>query len=178
MVRRAVVPAVLMAVAGCGGSPDVPDERPAPHPRGVFGELRSPDARSPDARSPFMTAGAGAWRCPTAGRLELAMTADGDATLSIGGRLLAFVAPSRALVSRACERESGARARAPAVARGGRLGATVVRCRAPGVVVVDFRAGDVTVVRADGRGRFLARASVSPDRIGVAAYWGAGCTPA
>jgi hypothetical protein len=169
-VRRIVVPAVLLALAGCGGSPDVPDERPPPERQVVFGELRSPDARSP-----FVPARGGAWRCPTAGRIVLAISADGDATVSIGGMLLASVSPSRALVNRTCERES-AIAGKPAGTRGGRLGATVVRCRAPGTVVVDFRDGDVTV-RADAGGRLLARGEVSSDRIGVAVYWGAGCAP-
>ena len=168
MGRSAVVPVVLVALAGCGGSPDVPDERPAPDRQMAFAELRSPDARSP-----FVPARGGAWRCPTAGRIVLAISADGDATLSIGGMPLASVAPSRALVNRACERDSGS-VRTPSSARGGLLGASVVRCRAPSTVVVDFRGGDVTV-RADGRGRLLARAEVSPDRIGVAAYWGDGC---
>jgi hypothetical protein len=139
----------------------------------TFGELRSPDARSP-----FVNAGDGAWRCPTPGRIVLAIGADGDATVSVGDALLASVAPTRALVNRRCDREhAGGGVRAPSGARGGRLGATVVRCRAPGTVVVDFRGGDV-IVRADGGGRLLARAEVSSDRIGVAGYWGAGCAPA
>ena len=171
MVRRALVPVAVLALAGCGGSHDVPDERPSPDRRVAVGELRSPDARSP-----FVTAGDGAWRCPTGGQIVLAISVDGMATLSIGESLLASVAPSRALVNRRCERSPVAGACAPAGTRGGRLGATVVRCRAPGTVVVDFRDGDVTV-RADAGGRLLARGEVSSDRIGVAVYWGAGCAP-
>jgi hypothetical protein len=170
MVRRALVPVAVLALAGCGGSPDVADERPSPERRVAVGELRSPDARSP-----FVTAGRGAWRCPTTGQIVLAISTEGEATLGIGEALLASVAPTRALVNRRCERVPAAGARAPAATRGGRLGAIVVRCRAPGAVVVDFRGGDVTV-RAGGR--FLARAAVRTDRIGVAGYWGAGCTPA
>jgi hypothetical protein len=169
-MRRMVVPAALLTLAGCGGSRDVPDQRPPPVRQAVFGELRSPDARSP-----FVLARGGAWRCPTAGGMLLAISADGDATVSIGGMLLASVSPSRALVNRTCERDSTA-AGTPAGTRGGRLGATVVRCRAPGTIVVDFRGGDVTV-RADGGGRLLARAEVSSDRVGVAGYWGVGCAP-
>jgi hypothetical protein len=121
-------------------------------------------------------AGRGAWRCETAGQVVLAMSDDGEATVSIEGRVLASVAPGRALVNRACERGGGGGvARAPVAPRGGRLGATVVRCRAPGVVVVDFRAGDVTVLRP-GRGRLLASAAVRPDRVRVAGYWGEGCS--
>lgn len=139
----------------------------------TFGELRSPDARSP-----FVNAGESAWRCPTSGRIVLAIGADGDATLSVGDALLASVAPTRALVNRVCDRErGGGGVRARSGVRGGGLGATVVRCRAPGVVLVDFRGGDVTVHAAAG-GRFLAAAAVRPDRIGVAGYWGDGCAPA
>jgi hypothetical protein len=158
-----------VGLAGCGSSPD---KRPAPDRQKEFGELRSPDARSP-----FVTAGGDAWRCRTAGSLQLAISAEGAATLSIGGMVLASVTPTRARVNRACERGSDGGARAPSGARGGRVGATVVGCRAPGVVIVDFRRGDLTV-RAAGRGRFLAAAAVRPDRIAVAGYWGQGCAPA
>ena len=169
-----MVPVAVLALAGCGGSRDVPDERPSPDRRVAVGELRSPDARSP-----FVTAGGGAWRCPTGGQIVLAVSAEGMATLSIEGSLLASVAPSRALVNRRCERSpvARARARAPAGMLGGRLGATVVRCRAPGAVVVDFHGVDVSV-RSQGGARFLARAAVRADGIGVAGYWGEGCVPA
>jgi hypothetical protein len=163
---------VLAVLAGCGGSADVPDERPAPDRRVVFGELRSPDARSP-----FVAAGGAAWRCPTAGEIVLTMSDDGEATLTIDGMVLASVARTRAVVNRACERAGERSPRAPAEPRGGRLGATVVRCRAPATVLVDFHAGDLTV-RAHGRGRLLVRAAVRPDRIGAAGYWGEGCRPA
>ena len=55
----------------------------------------------------------------------------------------------------------------------GRVGAGVLRCSVPPVVIVDFGGGDVTV-RAPG-GRLLAAAAVRADRVGVAAYWGDGC---
>ena len=120
-----------------------------------------------------MPAAGRAWRCATAGEVVLAMSDDGEATVSIAGRVLASVAPGRALVNRACERGGGG-ARSSAAPRGGRLGATVVRCRTPDVVVVDFRGGDVTVF---ARGRLLASAAVRPDRARVAGYWGEGCAP-
>jgi hypothetical protein len=171
MVRSALVPAVLVVLAGCGGgSPDVPDERPAPDRRVVRGEVRSPDARSP-----LVPAREDTWRCPTPGRIQLSISADGEATL-IGDRALALVARASTLVNRACER-----ADAPAVltrvgTRGGRVGASTLRCaRAPAVVLVDLRGGDLTVRTGDAR--LLVQAAVRPDRIGVAGYWGAGCAP-
>jgi hypothetical protein len=42
---------------------------------------------------------------------------------------------------------------------------------------VDFHGGDV-IVRSRADGRFLARAAVRADGIGVAGYWGEGCMPA
>jgi len=171
MVRSALVPAVLVALAGCGGgSPDVPDERPAPDRPVVLGEVRSPDARSPLVR-----AGDGTWRCPTLGRIQLSISTDGEATL-IGDRALALVARTSTLVNRACERADAPAVPTRAGTRGGRLGASTLRCRAPAVVLVDLRGGDLTV-RAGADARFLVRAAVRPDRIGVAGYWGAGCGP-
>jgi hypothetical protein len=171
MVRSALVPAVVVALAGCGGggSPDVPDERPAPDRRVVLGEVRSPDARSPLVR-----AGEGTWRCPTPGRIQLSISADGEATL-IGDRALALVARATTLVNRACEQADAPAVETRAGTRGGRLGASTLRCRAPAVVVVELRGGDLTVRTRDAR--FLVRAAVRADRIGVAGYWGAGCGP-
>ena len=169
-MRRAGLLAVAL-VAGCGGTPDAPEEpRPGPRPPERFGF--APDLRTADARSPFVPAGDGAWRCATDGSLQLAVSDQGEVAASIGGRTLASVSSARALVNRACERIEP-RAGGGARAARGRLGASVLRCRVPPVVVVDFAGGDVTV-RAQG-GRFLAAAAVRPDRVGVAAYWGEGC---
>jgi hypothetical protein len=174
MVRSALVAAVLVMLAGCGGSADVPEETPAPRVpdrRVVLGEVRSPDARSP-----LVPAREGVWRCPTPGRIQLSISADGEATL-IGDRALALVARASALVNRACERVHGPAVRTRAAStRGGRFGASTLRCRAPAEILVDLRGGELTV-RADGGARFLAHAAVRPDRIGVAGYWGAGCAP-
>jgi hypothetical protein len=171
MVRRTLVPVVLLGLAGCGGSSsDPPDQRPAPERRTLLRELRSPDARSP-----FVTAGTGAWRCRSGGSVQFAVSADGEVSITTPVMVLASVAPRRAVVNRACERGGGAGGRDGALS--GRVGATVVRCRAPDVVVVDFHGGDVTVRTRNG-GRLLARAAVSPDGIGVAGYWGHGCAPA
>jgi hypothetical protein len=171
-MRRACLVAVAL-VAGCGGSPDAPDEpRPGPPDGGRLGF--APDLRTADARSPFVPAGDGAWRCATDGRLQLTVSAQGEVAASIGERVLASVSTARTLVNRACDRtrSRGGIATSPP---GGRLGASVVRCSVPPVVVVDFGGGDVTV-RAPG-GRLLAAAAVRADRLGVAAYWGDGCSP-
>lgn len=171
-MRRAALAAVLLAgLAGCGGSPDAPEQRRAgPNGLGFAGDLRTADARSP-----LVPAGSGTWRCATRGRFQLAISAQGEVAVSIGGRLLASVSSARALVNRACD---AGRAGGRVVRRGarGRLGASVVECRAPAIVVVDFRGGDVSV-RAPG-GRLLAAAAVNPERVGVAGYWGGGCVPA
>jgi hypothetical protein len=167
MTRRALVPALLVALAGCGGSADPPQERPAPERR-LLRELRSPDARSP-----FVIADGAAWRCRTSGRLQLAVSAEGEVSVASPVMVLASVAPTRALVNRACSRAGrGAR---PDEASNGRVGALIVRCRTPEIVVVDFAGGDV-IVRAAG-GRYVAGASVPSDRLGVAGYWGDGCAP-
>ena len=170
-MRRAGLLAVAL-IAGCGGgAPDVPDEpRPDPPHRLGF----APDLRTADARSPFIRAGDGAWRCATDGSLQLAISDQGEVAASIGGRMLASVSSAPALINRDCDRTAsrGGLERPPR----GRLGASVLRCSVPRVVVVDFAGGDVTV-RAPG-GRFLAAAAVRSDRVGVAAYWGDGCASA
>jgi hypothetical protein len=162
----------VAAVAGCGGgSPDVPDEPgPAP-PEGRLGF--APDLRTADARSPFVPAGEGAWRCPTDGRLQLTISEQGEVTGSIEGRVLVVVSSAPPLVNRACDRTRRVTGDRPAE---GRLGASTLRCSVPAVVVIDFAGGDVTV-RAPG-GRVVAAAAVGEDRLGVAAYWGDGCSPA
>jgi hypothetical protein len=169
MPRPAAALPLLLALAGCGGSPDRP---PAPPPAGG---TRIVDLRSADARSPLVAARGGTWRCATDGRIQLAISAEGEATLTIDGRLLASVAPTRSVVHRVCDR-----VRAPA--GGGsdgarvRIGGALIRCDVPGDVLVGFDAGDLTV-RAPG-GRFVAAAAISADRVGVAAYLGAGCATA
>ena len=104
MRRSAFVPAVLVTIAGCGGSPDPPDAPPDPpaERRAVSRELRSPDARSP-----FVTADDGTWRCPSAERIQLALSADGEVSLSSPAMVLASVAPTRAAVNRDCDRAAG-----------------------------------------------------------------------
>jgi hypothetical protein len=171
MVRRAALAAVLLGLAGCGGSPDAPDER-APGPPGRLGFAA--DLRSADARSPFVPGG-GAWRCATDGSLQLAISEQGEVAASIGGRMLASVSTARALVNRACDRTAPRGAGDGRPARG-RVGAGVLRCSVPPVVVVDFAGGDVTVRTAGGR--LLVAAAVRPGRAGVAAYWGDGCAAA
>jgi hypothetical protein len=165
---------VVALIAGCGGAPDAPEERrPGPRPPERLGFAS--DLRTADARSPFVPAGDGAWRCATDGSMQLAVSDQGEVAASIGGRTVASVSSARALVNRACDRGGPARA-----ARGrpprGRPGGGLVRCSVPPVVVVDFAGGDVAV-HAPG-GRFLAGAAVRSDRLGVAVYWGAGCSPA
>jgi hypothetical protein len=161
-------------IAGCGGTPDAPDERRAgPRPPDRLGF--APDLRTADARSPFVPAGDEAWRCATDGNLQLAVSDQGEVAASLGGRTVASVSSARALVNRACDRTEPRELVGGRAARG-RVGASVLHCSVPPVVVVDFAGGDVTV-RAPG-GRFLAAAAVRGDRVGVAVYWGAGCRPA
>jgi hypothetical protein len=171
MGRVAALTALVLGLAGCGGSPDVPDEpRPGPAPGLRF----AADLRSADARSPLVRVDGGAWRCETGGRFHLAVSAQGEVALSIDGGVLASFASPRTLINRACEPEVRRRApRAPGRAAHGRVGASAVTCLAAAVVVIDFRGGDVTV-RAPG-GALLAAAAVRSDRVGVAAYWSERC---
>lgn len=168
-MRRAGLLAVAL-IAGCGGTPDAPEERgPGPRPPDRLGFAA--DLRTADARSPFVPAGDAAWRCATDGRLQLAVSDQGEVAASIGGRTLASVSSARALINRACDHTEsrGGGARAPR----GRVGASVLRCTVPPVVVVDFAGGDVTVRALSGR--FVAAAAVRGDRAGVAVYWGTDC---
>jgi hypothetical protein len=140
----------------------------APATRVVTGEVRTPDARTPLVR------GDGLWRCETAAQVELRVSPEGLATLSVGGRLLASVTPDRALINRRCTAASPRalpRFRAPrAVA-----GEILLRCSVPRLVLVDLRDGDLTV-RAPGRGRFLLGAAVSEEHLEAAGHWSARCT--
>lgn len=169
MRRGAAALVLLAAAAGCGGAGPTAPERPRGAVAAAAGELRSPDARSP-----FVPA-RGVWRCETAGEVQLAIGAGGEATLSIGGRTLASVSGSRSRVNRACEprrpRALPAIAVPPAVG-----GAIALSCRAPRYVLVDFARGDLTVRTAPG-GRFLLGAAVSEVHLEVAGYRGAGCAP-
>jgi hypothetical protein len=169
-MRRAGLLALAL-IAGCGGTPDAPEERrPGPDPPERLGFAA--DLRTADARSPFVPAGDGAWRCATGGSLQLAVSEQGEVAASIAGRTIASVSSARALVNRACERAEdrpAAGARPPR----GRPGGGLLRCRVPPVVVVDFAGGDMTL-HAPG-GRFVAAAAVRADRVGVAVYWGDGC---
>ena len=170
MLRPAAAAVLLVALAGCGGSPDRPPAPPPPP-----GGARIVDLRSADARTPLLVAHGGTWRCATDGRIQLAISAEGEATLTIAGRLLASAAPTRSVVHRVCDRvrvpvggsSTGARVR---------IGGVVIRCDVPGDVLVGFRGGDLTV-RAAG-GRFVAGAAIRADRVGVAGYLGDGCAPA
>ena len=167
-MRASPVLVVALAIAGCGGSGG-PEPEPAPGPPD---ERRAGvDLRSVDTRTPLVAATGGVWRCPTEGRLALAVSEEGEASLTIDGRVLASVAPTRSVVNRVCE---AAAPRGSGRPPHGRLGAATVRCGAPATVLVALHGGDITV-RAPG-GRFLAGAAVRADRIGVAAYWGARCT--
>jgi hypothetical protein len=160
----------LAGGCGGGGAPDPPEPAPGPPERWIAsGELRSPDARSP-----FVPAGEGAWSCPTAARVQLALSSDGEVSVSTPGMVLASVAPTRSLVNRACDpARLVAAPRTAGSARRGRVGATLVRCDAPRAVLVDFADGDVTLRYPDGR--FLAAAAIGRSSPGVAGYWAPGC---
>jgi hypothetical protein len=162
-----------VALAGCGGSGG---ERRAAPDRGdtgrrvVTGEVRSPDARTPLVR------GDGLWRCETTGTVELRVSPEGLATLLVRGRLLASVAPDRALINRSCRTERAQPLpsfRAPrAVA-----GASHLRCAVPELVLVDLRDGDLTVREPRG-GRFLLGAAVSEQHLEAAGHWSVDCAVA
>jgi hypothetical protein len=159
-----------LALAGCGGSTGQRAGTPAVTDaagRTVTGEVRTPDARTPLVR------GSGLWRCETPGRVELRVSPDGLASLSLGGRLLASVSEGRALINRACA--SRRRAALPAFrAPRAITGASRLSCRVPRHVLVDLRDGDLTV-REPARGGFLLGAAVSPDHLEAAGYWDTDC---
>lgn len=169
MLRPVAAAVLLVALGGCGGSPDRP---PAP-PRASG--ARIVDLRSADARSPLLAVHGGTWRCATGGRIQLAISGAGEATLTIVGRLLASAAPTRSVVHRVCDRvpvPAGGSADGARV----RVGAVVIRCDVPGDVLVGFPDGDLTVHAAGGR--FLAGAAIRADRVGVAGYLASGCAAA
>ena len=159
-----------LAVAGCGGSVAERSEPPARIDRAqriVTGEVRSPDARSRLLRS------SGLWRCDTQGRVELRVSPDGLASLSLGGGLIAQVYGERALINRACTSLRPAEL-PPFRAPRGVAGESHLSCSVPRHVLVDLRDGDLTV-RETG-GRFLLGAAVSPDHLVAAGYWRTGCS--
>jgi hypothetical protein len=160
-----------LALAGCGGSPAPPAPTPSAPvgtSRVITGEVRSPDARTPLMRGP------GLWRCETAGLLELRVSPEGLATLSLSGSLLASVAGDRALINRACTSQR-ARSLPSFSAPRGATGPSYLRCRVPRRVLVDLRGGDLTV-RDPARGRFLLGAALSPDHFEAAGYWSTSCS--
>jgi len=173
VVVRCFTPCVLasLAFAGCGGSVAQRDAPPAEVDAGrtaITGELRTPDARTP------LVQGSGLWHCDTPGRLELRLSPDGFASLSIDGRLLASVSARRSLINRACTSQRPEPLPSFRAARGAG-GESSLRCKVPQRVLVDLRDGDLTV-REPGRRRFLLGAAVSPDHLEVAGYWSTSCS--
>jgi hypothetical protein len=167
--------ASLLLLAGCGGSSGSSGQRggtpatvDAAAGKVITGEVRTPDARTPLVR------GAGLWRCETPGRVELRVSPDGLASLSLGGRLLAQVFGDRALINRSCTSQRGA-ALPPFRAARGIDGESALSCRVPRRVLVDLRDGDLTV-REPARGRFLLGAAVSPDHLEAGGFWSASCS--
>jgi hypothetical protein len=152
-------------------SPSLSPSPPAPVPtdsssRVVTGEIRSPDARSPLVRTD------GLWRCQTEGTVELRVSSDGLATLSLDGRLLASAHQRRSLINRDCaERRPVAlpRFRARRVLPGD----SHLRCRVARVVLVDLRDGDLTVRRT--RGGFLLGAAIDERELEPTAHWSVPC---
>jgi hypothetical protein len=158
------------APAACGGSDD--RREPAPDRDGATRNVVTGEVRTPDARTPLIR-GDGLWRCETTGRVELRVSRDGVASLSMSGRLLASVAPSRALINRACTSqrpEQLPRFRAPRAL----AGESRLRCAVPPRVLVDLRDGDLTV-RETGGGRFLLGAAVSERHLEAAGHWSTSC---
>jgi hypothetical protein len=165
----ACLPACLV-LAACGGSDD--RREPAPDRDVATGKVVTGEVRTPDARTPLVR-GVGLWRCETTGRVELRVSRDGVASLSMRGRLLASVAPSRALINRACTSERPAELppfRAPRAL----VGESHLRCAVPPRVLVDLRDGDLTV-REPGGGRFLLGAAVSERHLEAAGHWSTRC---
>jgi hypothetical protein len=158
------------ALAACGGSDD--RREPAPDRDGATGSVVTGELRTPDARSPLVS-GDGLWRCDAGGRVDLRVSRDGVASLSTRDRLLASVAPSRALINRACTPERPAELptfRAPRTL----AGESHLRCTVPPRVLVDLRDGDLTV-REPGGGRFLLGAAVSERHLEAAGHWSTSC---
>jgi|SRR5215218_9147673 len=154
------------------GSAPQPAAAPGANPasnRIVRGEIRSPDARTPLKRAD------GLWLCDTAGVVELRVSEEGLATLSLDGRLLASAFSGRALINRDCDAAQRSRRELPpfrarrGLPRGGHL-----RCPVPHSVLVDVRKGDLTV-RRPRRGTFLVGAAVAERHLEPAAYWSAAC---
>ncbi len=168
-----------LAAAGCGGSsgqragaPATADHAGTPAAGGGAGAVVTGEVRTPDARTPLVR-GPGLWSCDTPGRVELRVSPEGLASLSLGGRLLASVSPGRALINRACTSQ-----RPQALPRfrdpHGVAGESRLSCAVPSRVLVDLRGGDLTV-REPRRGRFLLGAAVSLDHLEPAGYWSTGC---
>jgi hypothetical protein len=83
------------------------------------------------------------------------------------------VAPTRALINRACTPERPAKLppfRAPRALPG----ESHLRCAVPRLVLVDLRDGDLTV-REARRGTFLLGAAVSERHLEAAGHWSASC---
>jgi hypothetical protein len=171
VLRVALSLLASVALAGCGGS----DGRRAGTPAdlGATGRVVTGEVRSPDARTPLVRAD-GLWRCETGGRVELRVSPEGLATLSLGQGLLASVTANGALINRACTSLHPG-ALPPFRAARAVAGESRLRCEVPRLVLVDLRYGDLTV-RAPGRGRFLLGAAVSPDHLEAAGHWSTGCS--
>jgi hypothetical protein len=169
-VRAALTLVAALALAGCGGQ----GKDPAPPVRDVAGQPVRGEVRSPDARTPLVRGG-GVWQCDTAGRVELRIGAEGSASLALAGQLLATTSAAGPLVSRACAPRRPAALTPPGAAVRAATGAARLRCRVPRRVLVELHNGDL-IVRAGGRGRFLAGAAVGPDHLAVAGYWSTGCS--
>lgn len=168
-MRRIALLLATVALAGCGGSGG---EREAPPDRADFGSrVVRGEVRTPDARSPFVR-GRGLWRCETTGSIAMRVSRDGLASLFVRGRLLASVAPTRALINRSCTAQRPERLppfRAPrAVA-----GESHVLCAVPQTVLIDMRDGDLSVRAVHGR--FLLGAAVSEQHFEPAGHWSVSC---
>jgi hypothetical protein len=171
--------ASLLLLAGCSGSsgPSRSSGERGGTPATVdatAGQVITGEVRTPDARTPLVRGGEGLWRCETPGRVELRVSPDGLASLSLGGRLLAQVFGDRALINRSCTSEPDA-ALPPFRAARGIDGESALSCRVPRRVLVDLRDGDLTV-REPGRGRFLLGAAVSTDHLEAGGFWSASCS--
>jgi hypothetical protein len=178
-VRAAVAALVTLLLAGGliaaaravlrDGSDPQPATAPIAPSRIVTGEIRSPDARSPLKRAE------GLWLCHTAGVVELRVSEEGLATLSLDGSLLASAFNGRTLINRDCDAAQRSRRELPPFhARRALPGNGHLRCPVPHDVLVDLRDSDLTV-RRPRSGSFLLGAAVTERYLEPAAYWSTVC---
>jgi hypothetical protein len=171
---RAAVAAlvVVLLVALIGTLSDDPAPKP-PADTILASWVVTGDVRTPDARSPLVRA-EGLWRCQTDGRVELWVSAEGQATLTRPRSPLVAAFRGRTLINRDCDAQHGQRALPPFRARTILPGNSHLNCHVPRSVLVELRDGDV-IVRRTGSGDFLLGAAVTERHLEPAAAGSGAC---